>query len=246
MIELERQAGNTAQVKLLEENDFAAMCKSVKRFTVYVNEFFMKRSRVFLDTVVKNAMGIEHYWARVEFAPGRGQIHLHLLGIGKNKSYLYDFYRAKSEEEKAAVMERYATTVLDMTADVDVDEDPDYKTDKKPDSITPLKHRFSECINREEDARMLCQECMVHHCNLYCLGDNAKCKPRECRFEYGKESEYGKRDTAGKPISTTSLIVMNRRGVEHFQLRRTKSRKARGEMLTFSCYFTGPTRTNLM
>lgn len=226
MIELERKAGNTAQVKLLEENDFAAMCKSVKRFTVYVNEFFMKRSRVFLDTVVKNAMGIEHYWARVEFAPGRGQIHLHLLGIGKNKSYLYDFYRAKSEEEKAAVMERYATTVLDMTADVDVDEDPDYKTDKKPDSITPLKHRFSECINREEDARMLCQECMVHHCNMYCLGDNAKCEPRECRFEYGKESEYGKRDTAGKPISTTSLIVMNKRGVEHFQLRRTKSRKA--------------------
>lgn len=226
MIELERKAGNTAQVKLLEENDFAAMCKSVKRFTVYVNEFFMKRSRVFLDTVVKNAMGIEHYWARVEFAPGRGQIHLHLLGIGKNKSYLYDFYRAKSEEEKAAVMERYATTVLDMTADVDVDEDPDYKTDKKPDSTTPLKHRFSECINREEDARMLCQECMVHHCNMYCLGDNAKCEPRECRFEYGKESEYGKRDTAGKPISTTSLIVMNKRGVEHFQLRRTKSRKA--------------------
>jgi hypothetical protein len=70
MIELEERAGNKTQVKKLEENDFKAMCKSAKRFNVYVNDFFLKRSKVFLDTVVKNAMGIEHYWARVEFAPG--------------------------------------------------------------------------------------------------------------------------------------------------------------------------------
>ena len=73
---------------------------------------------------------------------------------------------------------------------------------------------------------MLCQECMVHQCNNYCLGDDGKCKPRECRFDYGKESEYGKCDTAGKLHIETSLIVMNKRGVEHFQMRRTKSRKA--------------------
>jgi hypothetical protein len=224
MIELERAADNIAQVELLEKNDFSAMCKSVKRFTVYVNEFFMKRSRVFLDTVVKNAMGIEHYWARVEFAPGRGQIHLHLLGIGKNKSYLYDFHSAKTEEDKASVMEEYATNVMDMTADVDVNDK--HTSDKSRDSVNPLRHRFSETPNQAEDARMLCQECMVHDCNNYCLGDNAKCDPRECRFEYGKESKYGERDTAGKPICTTSVIVTNRRGVEHFQLVRTKSRKA--------------------
>ena len=224
MIELEREAGNLTQVELLSKNDFSAMCKSVKRFTVYVNEFFMKRSKVFLDTVVKNALGIEHYWARVEFAPGRGQIHLHLLGIGRDKSYLYEFYRAKTEEEKAKVMEKYATSVLDMTADVDVSEN--HVSDKSPDSVNPLMHRFSECIDSGEDARMLCQECMVHSCNNYCLGDNVKCEPRECRFEYGKESEYGKCDTAGKPLCTTSVIVADRKRVEHFQLRRTKSRKA--------------------
>ena len=82
MIELEKEAGRFDHADKLEANDFAAMCKSVKRFTVYVNEFFMKRARVFLDTVANEVMGIEHYWARVEFAPGRGQIHLHPLGIG--------------------------------------------------------------------------------------------------------------------------------------------------------------------
>eukprot|EP00984_Skeletonema_dohrnii_P028593 scaffold18649_cov118-Skeletonema_dohrnii-CCMP3373.AAC.1 len=95
------------------------MCASAKRYNLFVNDFFMKRAKVFLDTVVKAALGIKHYWARVEFAPGRGQIHLHLLAIGKNKSYLYDFYRAKTEEEKAKIMEKYATTVLDMTSDVE-------------------------------------------------------------------------------------------------------------------------------
>jgi hypothetical protein len=224
MIELERRAGNLRQVELLEEGDFVAMTKSVKRYTVFVNDFFMKRSRVFLDTVVKNALGIEHYWARVEFAPGRGQIHLHLLGIGKDKSYLYDFYRAKTEEEKAKVMETYATNVLDMTADIDVDEN--HMSDRSPDSANPLRIRFCECPHKGEDARLLCQECMLHKCNNYCLGDNLKHDPRECRFGNGKESEYGKEDTPGKPHCNTSVIVTDKRGIEHFQLRRTKSRKA--------------------
>ena len=200
------------------------MCKSAKKHNLYVNDFFMKRSKVFLDTVVKNAMGIEHYWARVEFAPGRGQIHLHLLGIGKDKSYLYDFYRAKTEEKKAKVMEKYATNVMNMTADVDVAEK--HVTDTAADSISPLKRRFCESNDSREDARMLCEECMVHHCNNYCLGENMKCQPRECRFDYGKESEFGKCDTSGKPRIDTSLIVLDRKGVEHFQMKRTKSRKA--------------------
>ena len=224
MIKLEKQAGNIEHAKLLAKKDFVAMTKSVKRFTLYVNDFFMKRSRVFLDTVVKNALGIEHYWARVEFAPGRGQIHLHLLGIGRDKSYLYDFYRAKSEEEKVKVMERYATGVLDMTADIRVNED--HVSDRSPDSINPLMHRFCECPDKGEDVRMLCQECMVHKCNNYCLGDNRKHEPRECRFDHGTETKYGKGDTPGKPLCNMSVIVTDRRGLEHFRLPRTQSRKA--------------------
>eukprot|EP00985_Skeletonema_marinoi_P016132 scaffold8577_cov119-Skeletonema_marinoi.AAC.1 len=50
-------------------------------------------------------------------------------------------------------METYATSVLDMTADVEVDET--HVTDTSSDSISPLKHRFSECYNRKEDVRML-------------------------------------------------------------------------------------------
>jgi hypothetical protein len=223
LADLERQAGNHSHAQLLLDDDFKAMCASAKRFNLYVNDFFMKRAKVFLDTVVKTALGIKHYWARVEFAPGRGQIHLHLLGIGKNKSYLYDFYRAKTEEEKAKIMEKYATNVLDMTSDVEVDEE--HKTDTSADSISPLKRRFCESVDHQEDSRLLCQECMVHKCDNYCLGDCPKVEPRQCRFEYGKETEYGKADTDGRERLDTSVIAVDRRGIEHFRLIRTKSRK---------------------
>jgi hypothetical protein len=31
---------------------------------------FMKRAKSFMATVVKKALGIDHYWGRVGFAPG--------------------------------------------------------------------------------------------------------------------------------------------------------------------------------
>eukprot|EP00984_Skeletonema_dohrnii_P004868 scaffold1713_cov184-Skeletonema_dohrnii-CCMP3373.AAC.1 len=120
-------------------------------------------------------------------------------------------------------MEKYATTVLDMTSDVEVDEA--HKTDTSADSISPLKGRFCESVSHQEDARLLCQECMVHKCNNYCPGDNVKSEPRQCRFEYGKETEYGKADTEGRELSDTSVIAVDRRGIEHFRLKRTKSKK---------------------
>ena len=224
MIELEKKAGRSDHADKLAANDFPAMCKSVKRFTVYVNEFFMKRARIFLDTVAKEVMGIEHYWARVEFAPGRGQIHLHLLGIGRDKSYLLDFYNAKTPEEKTEVLETYATKTLGMTADVAVNHE--HRTDQSPDSNTPLRKRFCECFDRKWDSDMLCQECAVHLCNDYCLGRCPICnKCRECKFGYGKESECGKCDTPGKPLRQVSAIVTDKKGIRHLELKRTQSRK---------------------
>jgi len=61
-----------------------------------------------MRTVLKDALGIEHYWGRVKFAPGRGQIHLYMLGIAKDKAYLNDFYEAKTMEDKAIAVNKYA------------------------------------------------------------------------------------------------------------------------------------------
>lgn len=61
-----------------------------------------------MKKVLSKALGIEHYWGRVEFVPGRGQIHIHMPSIAKNKAYLKDFYKAQSLEDKSAVVDKYA------------------------------------------------------------------------------------------------------------------------------------------
>jgi hypothetical protein len=54
-----------------------SMANAAQRCPLYVNGFFMKRAKSFMVTVVKKSLGIDHYWGRVEFAPGRGAIHTH-------------------------------------------------------------------------------------------------------------------------------------------------------------------------
>ncbi len=108
-------------------NKFKSHCKKVREKTLYVNQFFMKRAKLFMDTYARNVLGIEHYWGRVEFASGWGQIHIHLLRITKNKAYLPAFYAAKTEKDKVEVLRRYAMEEMGMTADVDVDDDSDHR-----------------------------------------------------------------------------------------------------------------------
>ena len=81
--------------------DFKRHCKRIREHSLYVNEYFMKRAREFMEGYAREVLGVEHYWGRVEFASGRGQIHLHILGIARNMGYLTDFYQEKREEKKS-------------------------------------------------------------------------------------------------------------------------------------------------
>ena len=72
--------------------------------TIIIDQFFMKRLHQFMTTLAKKALEIKYYWAKEEFTPERGQIHLHLLGMGKNKTCLVDYYRAKTAKEKTKMI----------------------------------------------------------------------------------------------------------------------------------------------
>jgi hypothetical protein len=76
------------------------MSNSARKYPLFVNEFFMKRANSFIKTVMKNAHQIEHYWGRVEFAPGRGAIHLHVVAIANDKAYLQDFIKLQHWKKK--------------------------------------------------------------------------------------------------------------------------------------------------
>ena len=224
LAQLERHAGNITSAQLLEGNDFKAMQKASKKYPLFVNDFFMKRSRSFMTNVVKEALGIEHYWGRVEFAPGRGQIHLHVLGIGEGKAYLSDFYKAKTMEDKAAVVDKYAREKLDMTADIDIkDDDRNYFP---PHPQSPLSRKFCQTTNEDEDLRLLCQDCMCHHCNKYCMRDNKQNMPRTCRVGFGDEENFFRQDTPGMALREESGIEKDKKGIYHFRMKRTHSKRA--------------------
>jgi hypothetical protein len=167
-----------------------AMSNASWRHLLFVNEYFMRRAKSFMSTVVKTALGIEHYWGHVEFATGCGAIHLHIVAIAKDMAYLKDFYHAKTAEDKAAVVDEYAQEHLDMTADVDINGDKQRKPEYQN---SPLGKRYCESPNQDKDARQLAEDCMCHQCNKYCL-QSAKTNmngPRTCRIHFGTETKYG-------------------------------------------------------
>ncbi len=40
-----------------------------------------------MATVIKMALGIEHYWGHVDFVPGHGAIHIHIVAIANDMAY---------------------------------------------------------------------------------------------------------------------------------------------------------------
>jgi hypothetical protein len=90
--QLELIGGNHIKAQAIKHGCRKAMSNAARKFPLYVKEFFMKLANLFMKTVMKKALQIEHYWGRVEFAPGRGAIHLHIVAIAKNKAYLQELY----------------------------------------------------------------------------------------------------------------------------------------------------------
>jgi len=221
------EAEEKTESQLLDECDFHAMTRAVRRYPLYVNQYFMKRAKIFLDIFARDVMDLEYYWGRVEFASGRGQIHLHILGIAKGKAYLTNFYNAKKESEKIQVIEDYAVRVLDMTADVDLDESHTKLDDLHVTTSSPLGRHYSECSNLHEDHIHLVQDSMLHQCNDYCLGPQDKDKKthRNCRFGFGLETTPNEGDTPGRTNSYESTIEMDHKGIEHFLLPRRHSQR---------------------
>ena len=220
LYQLEKVAGNVEKAEAIKNGGRKEMANSARKYPLFVNEFFMKRVNSFMKTVVKNALQIEHYWGRVEFAPGRGAIHLHFVAIAKDRAYLQDFYRATSLDEKAKVLNEYAIKHLDMTADAKVIDDQDYCPNY---SSSPLARRYCASCDKEKDVTQLVQDCMMHQCNRYCLKSTKLGTPRTCRSHYGTESQFGKVDTPGMELIQNAEIQYDRKGISHFRMKRTHS-----------------------
>jgi len=88
LYQLEKIAGNAKKAEAPSKNGGRIeMSYAARKYFLFVDEFFMKRVNSFMKIVMKHALQIEHYWGRVEFAPGRGAIHLHVVAIAEEEQY---------------------------------------------------------------------------------------------------------------------------------------------------------------
>ena len=158
--------------------------KLISDYSIVVQEYFQERTKLWLDTVGKSVFNIAHYWVRYEFAPGRGQIHAHLLAIPNDQSIYkqaFDEGKKQSNQEKrqqkrAEIIGKWAETKFGLTASVDNGfDDINIDLDK-----SPVLMRFTDVQKQKSDVQKDKQRCLKycqnHICSAFCLRENKKIK----------------------------------------------------------------------
>ena len=160
--------------------------KVVNQYTVVIQEYFQLRVKKWLETIGKEMFGIQHYWLRFEFAPGRGQIHAHMLaivpeikqvysrmhelemGIGTPKKVSncgFDLSICNTKHLQVQVLERWVRTTFGMQA-----MPPSNDEVRSVSKLShPATHYFSDVKNIATDRILIMSTFQRHKCTGYCL-----------------------------------------------------------------------------
>ena len=168
--------------KQIANGVYSARCKAARDHPLLVLEFFQKRVEIWFETVGKNVFKIKHWWGRYEFAPGRGQIHLHILCIADNMHVMKAVYNKRGNRKaQAEILSNYARETLGMTAEhpgveKNTDGSKSFKFVSRPEGNFPRKQcekslasRCSECNDNSMDVCNLLNCVALHKCNNGCL-----------------------------------------------------------------------------
>jgi hypothetical protein len=149
------------------------LSKILNEYSIVVQEYFQKRVEIWLETVGKHNLGIKHYWVRYEFAPGRGQIHAHLLAIPSDHSiYKICHEHLKhehGEERRAEALAKWAKEKMGMTASVN----DGFNSRTTDPAFSPTSVRLTDINTTEEDyiedQQDLLNYCQCHECSGFCM-----------------------------------------------------------------------------
>lgn len=143
-------------------------------YSIVIQEYFQHRVELFLETVGKEIFGIQHYWIRYEFAPGRGQIHAHLLAISKDdkifKLMKHDAVLPDGDRLKTERLAHWAKQRIDLTALVSENFD-DITQDECKESVS-IRFKDLSSMEYDNDVMRLCKMCQCHECSGFCMKEN--------------------------------------------------------------------------
>jgi len=189
-------------------------------YSLVVQELFEDRVKTWLETVGKDVFFIKHFWGRMEFSPGRGQIHCHLLAICGDQSYNMVMHKLKGNKvAQATFLQTWASKAYNYTAEVDMET---FNAMKIGNDDSPCSERLSEVDDVILDGQRVLRFCQNHSCSGYCLRCPKKKKKgtkqgsdtkRSCRSGAGEEATAGQGDTPGFELRDEPVIIHDPRGV---------------------------------
>jgi hypothetical protein len=206
----------------------------INEHSIVVQEYFHQRVKIWLKTVGKDLLGINHHWLRFEFAPSRGQIHIHMLAICDNlelQQKCHEIYEDKKE------LASYLASWLEDTCGMTASCNPVFVSElaESTGNPHPSTLNFSDIPSCDEDKDTTsCQlKFQNHNCNEFCMrkrklvssDESPESKRRRvCRCGGGIEANYKKCDTPGFQLHTDPRLVRDMRGFDRVDLPRNNRR----------------------
>ena len=153
--------------------DSTQFIKEVNDLTIVVQEYFQIRVQTWLKTVGRFIFGIKHHWLRYEFAPGRGQIHAHMLAITNHMNvHSHYFYLGQGTDEElskkrqAEYLASHIEQTFQMTASVHPQLMQVVSTRK---SCHPSQTYYSDVSDRDLDEANCLWHLQHHKCTEKCM-----------------------------------------------------------------------------
>lgn len=139
----------------------------INDFTMIVQEYFQARVDIWLKTIGKKVFDIKHYWLRYEFAPGRGQIHCHMLAIQSNKDMQEKYYDLRGDKSMQALfLEQYLEKKFRMVSM----KEEGFVAKEQLKQPHPSSMYFSDVEHKlKEDEYNCLLRNQQHNCTDYCL-----------------------------------------------------------------------------
>ena len=128
-----------------------------------------------MEIVGKPIFLIKHYWLRYEFAPGRGQIHAHMLLIMDNLEIQQKYHDIKTSTTTsnnqngypaASFLHLWMQQQFGMVSSLPNNLQDNIKITKQ---THPCRQRLEDVDDITEDAARLLLSCQNHVCTDYCM-----------------------------------------------------------------------------
>jgi hypothetical protein len=150
------------------------LSRILNEYAIVVQEYFQIRVELWINTVGRIVFGIEHWWGRFEFTPGRGQIHIHLLATRKDQSILRLCFqdlkdKVNGKKNRDIRLAEWALQEFGLTASVEDGFDDIVISPKDSPCATLLTNVATNTVDLRKDQQRLLKYCQVHECNAFCL-----------------------------------------------------------------------------